>query len=69
MITIMELVALLAEVFLPAQGRGSAGLDMPHYLSMRRQDRLREFVKIFGSVLADDVRQGAHKSRITLLRI
>ena len=39
MIAVMDLIAILAEVFLSTHHGSSAGLDMPHHPLMRRQNR------------------------------
>ena len=63
----MDFPAMFALPRLPAKIRGTAVNDILHGFEMAGQDVILVLVMIIGSVLAEDVRQGAHRSAITLL--
>jgi len=50
MVAVMEVIAILAEIFLPAHLRGTAGSDMPYGFQMAWQYLISIFFEIYGSV-------------------
>jgi hypothetical protein len=64
-IAVMDFSAFSAKPFLSAQFRRSAGFNTPHHFLVRRQDIFFVLFEIFGSVLAENVCQRTHRSRIT----
>lgn len=61
----MDFPAMFALPRLSAKIRGTAVNDILHGFDMTGQDVV--LVMVIGSVLAEDVRQGAHRSAMTLL--
>ena len=65
----MDFPAMFALPRLTAKIRRTAVNDILHGFDMAGQDVILVLVMVIGSVLAEDVRQGAHRSAMALLVI
>jgi len=62
MVTVLDLITLLAMVNMPAKGLSAAALDVSHGLQVAGEDPVSELLAILLTMLAEDIRQLNHNN-------